>query len=58
MAQQEAVKVTKKQIDDAQKMWDNFVVCGKYTILATILILVLLALGFVDFGAVNTSGHH
>jgi hypothetical protein len=58
MANTEAVKVTKKQVDDAQNMWHNFVVGSKYSILATILILVLLAIGFVDFGAVNTAGHH
>ncbi|MGH1456637.1 MAG: hypothetical protein ACRBDI_07640 [Alphaproteobacteria bacterium] len=56
MAQQEAVKVTKKQIDDAEKMWQNFVTGGKYSIYATVIILVLLAVGFVDFSSVN-HGH-
>jgi len=57
MAQQEAVKVTKKQVDDAQSMWNNFVIGGKISIGVTIIILVLLALGFVDFTAVNSSHH-
>lgn len=57
MAQQEAVKVTKKQVDDAQSMWHNFVIGGKISIGVTIIILVLLALGFVDFTAVNGSHH-
>ncbi len=56
MAQQEAVKVTKKQIEDAENMWNNFVIGGKYAIYATVIILVLLAIGFVDFSAVN-HGH-
>lgn len=57
MAQQEAVKVTKKQVDDANSMWHNFVIGGKISIGVTIIILVLLALGFVDFTAVNGSHH-
>lgn len=57
MAQQEAVKVTKKQVEDAQQKWDNFVVGSKYTIYATALLLILLALGFVDFTAWNHGSH-
>ncbi len=58
MAQQEAVKVTKKQVDDAQNMWHHFVAGSKIAIVSTIIILVLLAEGFVDFTAINTGGHH
>ena len=57
MAQQEAVKVTKKQVDDAQQKWDNFVVAGKYAICATTIVLILLAVGFVDFTAWNVAKH-
>lgn len=49
MADHQAVEVTKEQIESAQTMWDNFVVGSKYTIYATIIVLVGLALAFVEF---------
>lgn len=36
-------------LKDTQKMWDAFVQGGKYTIVATCLILIGLALAFVKF---------
>ncbi len=56
MANKETVTVTKKQIEESEKMWHNFVIGGKYAIYATAVILILLAVGFVDFTAVN-HGH-
>ncbi len=49
MAEQKAVEVTEQEIQHAQKMWDNFVVGSKYTIYATCIVLIALALAFVKF---------
>lgn len=57
MAEQKAVKVTKKQVEDAQSMWNNFVLGSKISIYATAIILILLAIGFVDFTSYNHGSH-
>ncbi|MGH1402701.1 MAG: hypothetical protein ACRBDL_00505 [Alphaproteobacteria bacterium] len=49
MAEQKAADVTKQEVEQAQKMWDNFVVGSKFTIYATCILLIALALGFVKF---------
>ncbi|MGH1379079.1 MAG: aa3-type cytochrome c oxidase subunit IV [Alphaproteobacteria bacterium] len=49
MASNKAVKVDPKDLRNAEKMWHNFTVLGKYSILGTCLLLVLLALAFVQF---------
>lgn len=38
-----------KQIEEAKTLWRNFTIGGKYSIYATAIILILLALGFVKF---------
>ncbi len=49
MAAHEAVKVSKKQVDDAQSMWHNFAIGMKYSIYAIVALLIALAAAFVKF---------
>ncbi len=49
MAEQQNVKVSPKELKNAQQMWQNFVVGSKYSIYATVIILILLAVTFVQF---------
>lgn len=49
MAAHEAVKVSKKQVDEAQSMWHNFVIGMKYSTYAIIVLLIALAATFVKF---------
>lgn len=49
MAEQKISKPTKKEIQAAEDLWTNFVIGSKYTIYATILVLVGLAMAFVKF---------
>ncbi len=43
MASQKPVSVDKKELEHAQKLWDNFGVATKWSTIAIVLILVGLA---------------
>ena len=44
MASQEPVKVDKKELEHAQKLWDNFGVATKWSIYLIIVILIAMAI--------------
>lgn len=43
MASQKPVSVDKKELENAQKLWENFGVASKWAIIAIVLVLVGLA---------------
>lgn len=43
MASQEPVSVDKKELENAQKLWGNFGVATKWSIIAIVVVLVGLA---------------
>tara|TARA_B100001093_G_C26087932_1_gene701503 strand:- start:116 stop:268 length:153 start_codon:yes stop_codon:yes gene_type:complete len=47
MAEIQNVEVTEEQVKDAQDMWAKFTVATKYCCIATAIVLIGLALGFV-----------
>ena len=47
MADHKAVEVDQEELKNAQEMWHNFTVIGKYSTIATCVILIGLALAFV-----------
>lgn len=47
MANATPPEVDPEELKKAKALWHNFTVGGKYTIYATVIILILLALGFV-----------
>ncbi len=49
MAAQKPVKISKKEIENAEKMWENFIAISKYGIYITAFTLIALAAAFVDF---------
>lgn len=49
MAKHETVEVDPKALENAEKMWSNFTTASKYGIVATCVVLVILALAFVKF---------
>ncbi len=49
MANHKPVDVDPKQIENANALWANFVSGGKYSIYATCIILIGLAVAFVKF---------
>ena len=44
MASQEPVKVSKKELEHAQKLWSNFGVATKWSIYLIVIILVAMAI--------------
>jgi hypothetical protein len=46
MANQTPVKPAKSEIDNAQSLWDNFVIWSKRGIIAVSVILIAMALAF------------
>lgn len=48
MAQTQQVEVTKEQVEEAQAMWKNFMIAMKYCSIITAIILIGLALAFVE----------
>ena len=51
MADHKKVEVDEVQLADANNLWDNFARLSKYSTYAVAIVLVLLALYFVDFTA-------
>ena len=49
MANQKPVEVDKKQLEQAEKSWENFTVATKYTVIGSCAILVFLMFIMVDF---------
>ncbi len=49
MAQHQTPDVDPKTLNEAHQMWTNFLKGGKYAIIATCVVLVLMALAFVKF---------
>lgn len=49
MANHKVVNVDPKDVQNAEKMWHNFTVFGKYTILAICALMAALAAAFVQF---------
>lgn len=49
MASNKKVDVDPKALENAETMWGNFMVATKYSIIATALLLIALALAFVKF---------
>lgn len=47
MASNTPPEVDPKQLEQAKALWRNFTIGGKYSIYATVAILVLLGLAFV-----------
>ena len=44
MASNEPVKVDKKEIEHAQKLWENFGVATKWSVILVVAAIILLAL--------------
>lgn len=51
MADHNHTEADPKQVENAQEMWHKFTAAGKYSIYATAILLILLAIGFVDFSS-------
>ena len=49
MADHPPPEIDPQQLKEAEALWKNFTVGGKYVIYATCAVLVLLALAFVKF---------
>lgn len=45
MASQEPVSVDKKELEHAQRLWENFGVASKWVIIVAVVVLVGLAVG-------------
>ncbi len=49
MANHTPPEIDPEQLESAETLWRNFTIGGKYSIYATVAILIALALGFVQF---------
>ena len=49
MGEHVKVEINKEQLESAEAMWVNFMKVGKYAVIVTVVVLVGLALAFVDF---------
>ena len=49
MANHQVADVDPKDIQNAEKMWHNFTIFGKYTVIAICALLAGLAAAFVQF---------
>lgn len=51
MADHKKIDVDQEQLADAHSLWDNFARLSKYSVYAIAVVLILMALYFVDFTA-------
>lgn len=49
MAEQKPFPPNNTQIQNAESLWENFTRISKWTVIATCVILVILALAFIDW---------
>lgn len=49
MATQKTVKADAKELKRSQEMWENFTEISKWSIIATVVILALLGIVFIDW---------
>lgn len=53
MADHKKIDVDEEQLAHANSLWDNFARLSKYSIYGISLLLILLALSFVDFTSIR-----
>jgi len=53
MADHKKVEVDQQQLAEANSLWDNFARLSKYSTYGVAIVLILLALYFVDFTATH-----
>lgn len=51
MAKQAPVKVDPKELERSQDMWENFTKLMQWSVIATVVILALLGVFFIDWTA-------